>query len=133
MAFRQSFRQTLLEQDLERESRGAAGRKQMARLPEVCVRFGQIRCFGLAEAKLFELIDPPQEAFVVRTRLKSLTTLCSAVLHISPRRVDNSLGRLSPRRFNKTGSRLHTLTERVRPGIKAAEAPYFLFELLRQA
>jgi hypothetical protein len=50
---------TRLEQDLERESQGAAGRKQMARLPEVCVRFGQIRCFGLAEAKLFELIDPP--------------------------------------------------------------------------
>ena len=87
MAFRQSFRQTLLEQDLERESRGAAGRKQMARLPEVCVRFGQIRCFGLAEAKLFELIDPPQqEVFVARTRRKSLTTLRSAVLHISPRR-----------------------------------------------
>jgi hypothetical protein len=27
----------------------------MARLPEVCVRFGQLSCFGLAEAKLFEL------------------------------------------------------------------------------
>jgi hypothetical protein len=26
----------------------------------------------------------------VRTRLKSLTTLCFAVLHISPRRVGNS-------------------------------------------
>jgi hypothetical protein len=63
----------------------------MARLPEVCVRFGQIRCFGLAEAKLFELIDPPQEALVVRTRPKSLTTQCSAVPHISPRRVDDAL------------------------------------------
>jgi hypothetical protein len=31
----------------------------------------------------------------VRTRLKSLTTLCFAVLHISPRRVDNSFRRLS--------------------------------------
>jgi hypothetical protein len=28
---------TWLEQDLERESRGAAGREQMTRLPEVCV------------------------------------------------------------------------------------------------
>jgi hypothetical protein len=81
---------TWLEQDLERESRGAAGREQMARLPEVCVGVGQIRCFGLIEAKPFELIDPPQEALVVRTRLKSLATLCFAVLHISPRRVDNS-------------------------------------------
>jgi hypothetical protein len=54
----------------------------MARLPEVCVRFGQLSCFGLAEAKLFELIDPPQEALAVRTRRKSLTTLCSAVLHL---------------------------------------------------
>ena len=76
---------TWLEQDLERESRGAAGREQMPRLPEVCVRVGQIRCFGLVEAKPFELIDPPQEALVVRTRLKSLTTLCFAVLHISPK------------------------------------------------
>jgi hypothetical protein len=35
----------------------------------------------------------------VRTRLKSLTTLCFAVLHISPRRVDNSfraLGKTTP-------------------------------------
>ena len=86
---------TWLEQDLERESRGAAGREQMPRLPEVCVRVGQIRCFGLVEAKPFELIDPPQEALAVRTRLKSPTTLCFAVLHISPRRVDNSLRRLS--------------------------------------
>jgi hypothetical protein len=87
-SFRNRLRKvrTWLEQDLERESRGAAGRKQMARLPEVCIRFGQIRCFGLAEAKLFELIDPPQEALVVRIRLKSLTTRCSAVPHISPRR-----------------------------------------------
>jgi hypothetical protein len=54
----------------------------MARLPEVCVRFGQLSCFGLAEAKLFELSDPPQEALAVRTRLKSLTTLSSAVLHL---------------------------------------------------
>ena len=80
-----------LKQDLEGESRGAAGRKQMARLPEVCVRGSQIRCFGLAEAKRFELIDPPQEALVVRTRLESLTTQCSAVPHISPRRVDDAL------------------------------------------
>jgi hypothetical protein len=86
---------TGLEQDLERESRGAAGREQMPRLPEVCVRVGQIRCFGLVEAKPFELIDPPQEALAVRTRLKSLTTVCFAVLHISPRRVDNSFRRLS--------------------------------------
>lgn len=85
---------TWLEQDLEREGRGAAGREQMPRLPEVCVRVGQIRCFGLVEAEPFELIDPPQEALVVRTRLKSLTTLCSAVLHISPRRVDNSFRHL---------------------------------------
>ena len=73
---------TLLEQDLERESRGAAGRAQVARLPEVCVRFGQIRCFDLAEAKLFELIDPPQEALALRTRLNSLATLWFAVLHL---------------------------------------------------
>ena len=73
---------TLLEQDLERESRGAAGRAQVARLPEVCVRFGQIRCLGPAEAKPFELIDPPQEALAVRTRLKFSTTLCFAVLHL---------------------------------------------------
>ena len=83
-----------LEQDLERESQGATGREQMARLPEVCVRFGQLRCFGLAEAKLFELIDPPEEVLAVRSRLTSLTTLCSAVLHISPRRVDNAFRRL---------------------------------------
>jgi len=82
---------TWLEQDLERERQGAAGRKQMARLPEVCVRFSQIRCFGFAEAKRFELIDPPQEALVVRTRPKSLTTRCSAVPHISSRRVDDAL------------------------------------------
>jgi hypothetical protein len=31
----------------------------------------------------------------VRTRLKSLTTLCFAVLHISPRRADSSFRRLS--------------------------------------
>ena len=66
----------------------------MPRLPEVCVRVGQIRCFGLIEAKPFELIDPPQEALAVNTRLKSLTTLCFAVLHISPRRVDSSFRRL---------------------------------------
>ncbi len=84
-----------LEQDLERESRGAAGREQMARLPEVCLRVGQIRCFGLVEAKPYELIDPPQEALAVRTRLKSPTTLCFAALHISPRRVDSSFRRLS--------------------------------------
>ena len=88
-------RRAWLEQDLERESRGAAGREQMPRLPEVCVRVGQIRCFGLVEAKPFELIDPPQEALAVRTRLKSPTTLCFAVLHISPRRVDSSFRRLS--------------------------------------
>jgi hypothetical protein len=41
----------------------------MPRLPEVCLRVGQIRCFGLVEAKPFELIDPPQEALAVRTRL----------------------------------------------------------------
>jgi hypothetical protein len=69
----------------------------MARLPEVCVRVGQISCFGLIEAKPFELIDPPEEALVVRTRLKSLATLCFAVLHISPRRVDIRFRRLSPR------------------------------------
>jgi hypothetical protein len=86
---------TWLEQDLERESRGAAGREQVARLPEVCVRVGQIRCFGHVEAKPFELIDPPQEALAVRTRLKSLTTLCFVVLHISPRRVDNSFRALA--------------------------------------
>jgi len=86
---------TWLEQDLKRESRGAAGREQMPRLPEVCVRVGQIRRFDLVEAKPLELIDPPQEALAVRTRLKSLTTLCFAVLHISPRRVDNSFRRLS--------------------------------------
>jgi hypothetical protein len=73
---------TWLEQDLERESRGAAGREQMPRLPEVCVRVGQIRCFGRVEAKPFELIGPPQEALAVRTRLKSLTTLFFAVLHL---------------------------------------------------
>jgi hypothetical protein len=73
---------TWLEQDLERESRGAAGREQMPRLPEVCVRVGQIRCFGHIEAKPFELIDPPQEALAVRTRLKLSTTLCFAVLHL---------------------------------------------------
>ena len=67
----------------------------MPRLPEVCVRVGQIRRFDLVEAKPLELIDPPQEALAVRTRLKSLTTLCFAVLHISPRRVDNSFRRLS--------------------------------------
>jgi hypothetical protein len=91
-SFRDGLRKmrTWLEQNLERESRGAAGREQMARLPEVCVRVGQIRCFGHVEAKPFELIDPPQEALAVRTRLKSLTTLCFAVLHISPRRVGNS-------------------------------------------
>jgi hypothetical protein len=49
----------------------------MARLPEVCLRFGQLSCLGLAEAKLFELIDPPQEALAVRNRLKSLTALLS--------------------------------------------------------
>jgi hypothetical protein len=54
----------------------------MARLPEVCVRFGQLSYLGLAEAKLFELIDPPQQALANRARLKSLTTLCSAVLHL---------------------------------------------------
>jgi hypothetical protein len=86
---------TWLEQDLERESRGAAGREQMARLPEVCVRVGQIRCFGLIEAKPLELIDPPEEALAVRTRLKSLTTLCFVVLHISPRHVDNSFRALA--------------------------------------
>ena len=58
---------TWLEQDLEREGRGAAGHQQMTRLPEVCVRFGQLSCLGLAEAKLFELIDPSQEALAVRT------------------------------------------------------------------
>jgi hypothetical protein len=57
----------------------------MPRLPEVCVRVGQIRCFGLIEAKPLELINPPQEALVVRTRLKSLATLCFAVLHIPPK------------------------------------------------
>jgi hypothetical protein len=76
------MRRTWLEQDLERESRGAACREQMPRLPEVCVRVGQIRCFGRVEAKPFELIDPPQEALAVRTRLKFSTTLCFAVLHL---------------------------------------------------
>jgi hypothetical protein len=90
-----AFARTWLEQDLERESRGAAGREQMPRLPEVCVRVGQIRCFGLVEAKPLELIDPPQEALAVRTRLKSLTTLCFVVLHISPRRVDSSFRALA--------------------------------------
>jgi hypothetical protein len=86
---------TGLEQDLERESRGAAGREQMPRLPEVCVRVGQIRCFGLVEAKPFELIDSPQGALAVQTRLKSPTTLYFAVLHISPRRIDNSFRALA--------------------------------------
>ena len=86
---------TWLEQDLERESRGAAGREQMPRQPDFCVRVGQIRCFGLVEAKPFELIDPPQEALAEHARPKSLTTLCFAVLHISPRRVDSSFRRLS--------------------------------------